>query len=171
MEESKTWEAGPNLSSSSSDTSRNFRDVVMGSMKPDRAMELLRAHLLSKCVIPPSDLSPAEIVSRQGRAEADNLSVQERGFKDGLLQGVLPLTQWTSAHLALFSAAELRELGYTRFCDSPNRYKDCIYLAEITKGDMDVLFPDEAALLRHRTRVQATVMQSMVRINEGHSGP
>ena len=48
--------------------SRNFRDAVMGSKKPDRAMELLRAHVLSKFVIPPSDLSHAEIVSRQGRA-------------------------------------------------------------------------------------------------------
>ena len=50
----------------------------------------------------------------QGRAEADNLTPQERGFKDGLLQGVLPLTQWTSAHLALFTAAELRDIGDTR---------------------------------------------------------
>ncbi len=89
----------------------------MGSKKPDpsRAMELLRAHILSKFVIPPSDLSPDEIFSRQGRAEADNLTPQERGFKDGLLQGVLPLTQWTSAHLALFTAAELRDIGDTRF--------------------------------------------------------
>ena len=37
MEESKTWEAGPNLSSSSTDSPRNFRDAVMGSKKPDRA--------------------------------------------------------------------------------------------------------------------------------------
>jgi hypothetical protein len=67
---------------------------VVGSKKPDRAMELLRAHVLSTFVIPPpSDLSPAEIVSRQGRAEADNLTAQERRFKDGLLQGVIPLTQ------------------------------------------------------------------------------
>ncbi len=58
----------------------------MGSKKPDRAMELLRAHIHRKFVIAPSDLSPAEIVSRQGRAEADNLTVQERG-------GSLPLTQ------------------------------------------------------------------------------
>ena len=69
----------------------------MWSKKPDRAMELLRAHLLSKFVIPPSDLSPDDIFSRQGRAEADNLTPQERGFKEGLLQGVLPLTKWTSA--------------------------------------------------------------------------
>jgi hypothetical protein len=52
MEESKTCEAGPNLSSSSTDSSRNFRDAVMGSKKPDRAMELLRAHVLSKFIIP-----------------------------------------------------------------------------------------------------------------------
>ena len=51
MEESKTWEAGPNLSSSLIDSSRNFRDAVMGSKKPDRAMELLRAHILSQFVI------------------------------------------------------------------------------------------------------------------------
>ena len=90
MTESKTWEAGPNLSSSSSDTSRNYRDAAMGSKKPDRAMELLRAHLFSKFVIPPSDLSPEEIFSRQGRAEADNLTPQKRGFKAGLLQGGSP---------------------------------------------------------------------------------
>ena len=89
----------------------------MGRTKPDRAMELLRAQVLSKFFIPKSDLSPDEIISRQGRAEAENLTVQERGFKDGLLQGVLPLTQWTSAHLALFTAAELRDIGDTRFRD------------------------------------------------------
>ena len=93
MEENKAWEAGPNLFSSSADSSRNFRDAVMGIKKPDRAIELLRAHVLSKFVMPPSDLSHAEIVSRQGRAEADNLTAQKRGFKDGLLQGVIPLTQ------------------------------------------------------------------------------
>ena len=93
MEESKAWEVGPNLFSSFTDSSRNFRDAVMGSKKPDSAMKLLRAHVLSKFVIPPSDLSHAEIVSRQGRAEADNLTAQKRGFKDGLLQGVIPLTQ------------------------------------------------------------------------------
>ena len=109
----------------------------MGSKKPDRAMELLRAHLLSKFVIPPYDLSPAEIVFRQGRAEADYLTVQERGFKDGLLQGVLPLTQWSSAHLALFTAAELRDLGDTRFRDSPNRSCDCIYITELSSGELD----------------------------------
>ena len=87
MEERKSWEAGPNLSSSSTDAPLNFRAAVVGSKKPDRAMELLRAHVLSTFVIPPSDLSHAEIVSRQGRAEADNLTDQERGFKDGLLQG------------------------------------------------------------------------------------
>ena len=143
----------------------------MGSKKPDRAMELLRAHLISKFVIPPSDLSPDEIFSRQGRAEADNLTTQERDFKNGLLQGVIPPTQWTSAHLALFSAAELRELGNTRFRDSPNRYRDCIYLAEITKGDMDALFPDEAALLRHRTRVQATVLQAWCELMKDNPAP
>ena len=56
MEESKTWEAGPHLSSSSTDSPRNFRDAVMGSKKPDRAMELLRADILGKFVIPPCDL-------------------------------------------------------------------------------------------------------------------
>ncbi len=54
---------------------------AMESNKPDRAMELLRAHLLSKFDIPPSDLSPDEIFSRQGWAEADNLTAQESGFK------------------------------------------------------------------------------------------
>ncbi len=93
MEESKALEVGPNLFSSSTDSSRNFRDAVMGSKKPDRAMELLRVHVLSKFVIPPSDLSHAEIVSRQRRAEADTLTAQEREFKDGLLQGVIPLKQ------------------------------------------------------------------------------
>ncbi len=141
MEESKTWEAGPNLSSSSPDSSRNFRDAMMGSKKPDRAMDLLRAHVLSKFVIPPSDLSYADIVSRQGRAEADNLTAQERGFEDGLLQGVISLTQWSSAHLSLFTAAELRNLGDTRFRDSPNRFRDCIYLAELKKGDLTHCFP------------------------------
>ena len=132
----------------------------MGSKKPDRAMELLRAHLFSKFVIPPSDLSPEEIFSRQGRAEADNLTPQERGFKEGLQQGVLPLTQWTSAHLALFTAAELRDVGYSRYRDSPNRYTDCIYITEMSRGEFDYLFPDEAALLRHRSKIEATVQQA-----------
>ena len=89
----------------------------------------MRTNVLSKFVIPPSNLSHAEIVSRQGRVEADNLTAQERGFKDGLLQGVIPRTQWSSAHLALFTATELRNLGDTRFRDSPNRFCDWIYLA------------------------------------------
>ncbi len=48
-----------------------FRDGVMGRKKPDRAMELLRAHIFSKLVILTFDLSYAEIFSRQGRAELD----------------------------------------------------------------------------------------------------
>ncbi len=72
MEERKSWEAGPNLSSSSTDAPPlNFRAAVVGRKKPDRAIKLLRAHVLSTFVIPPSDLSPVEIVSRQGRAEAE----------------------------------------------------------------------------------------------------
>ncbi len=157
---SKTWDGGPTLSGSSTGSSRNFRDAVMGSKKPDRAMELLRAHVLSKFAIPPSDLSPAEIFSRQGRAEAANLTVQKRGFKDGLVKGVLPLTQWSSAHLALFTAAELRDLGDTKYRDSSNRFRDCIYITELSSGELDSLFPDEAALLRHRSKVQATVQQA-----------
>ena len=132
----------------------------MGSKKPDRAMELLRAHLISKFVIPPSDLSPDEIFSRQGRAEADILTAQECDFKNGLLQGVIPPTQWTSAHLALFTAAELRDIGDTRYRDSPNRYTDCIYITEMSRGEFDYLFPDEAALLRHRSKIEATVQQA-----------
>ena len=65
------------------------------------------------------------------------MTPQERGFKDGLLQGVLPLTQWTSAQLALFTAAELRDIGDTRFRDSPNRYTDCIYITEMSRGEFD----------------------------------
>ena len=132
----------------------------MGRTKPDRAMELLRAQVLSKFFIPKSDLSPDEIISRQGRAEAENLTVQERGFKDGLLQDILPMTQWTSAHLALFTAAELRVLGDTRYRDSPNRYKDCIYISELTRGELDFLFPDEAALSRHRSKIESMVLQA-----------
>ena len=76
------------------------------------------------------------------------------------MQGVLPLTQWSSAHLALFTAAELRDLGDTRFRDSPNRFRDCIYITELSIGELDSLFPDEAALLRHRSKVQDTVHQA-----------
>ncbi len=36
---------------------------------------------------------------------------------------------------------------------------------------MDVLFPDEAALLRHRTRVQATVMQAWCELMKGTPAP
>ena len=93
MEESKSWDVGPTKFRSSTDSSRNFRDAVMGSKKPDRAMELLRAQVLSKFVIPKSDLSQAEINSRQGRAESDNLTAQERDIKNGLMQGALPMLQ------------------------------------------------------------------------------
>ena len=94
MEESKLWDVGPPTFRSSTDWSRNFRDAVMGSKKPDRAMKLLRAHVLSKFVIPTSDLlSQAEINSRQGRGESDNLTAQERDIKNGLLQGALPMLQ------------------------------------------------------------------------------
>ncbi len=162
MEESKTWEVGPNLSGSSTGSSRNlnFRDAVMGGKKPDRAMELHRAHALSKFFIPTLDLSQAEINSRQGRAESDNLTAQERDIKNGLLQGALrdPMSQWTSAHLALFTAVEFKDLGDTRYRDPPN--KDCIDISELSSGELDSLFPDEAALLRHRSKVQATVQQA-----------
>ena len=81
------------------------------------------------------------------------MTPQERGFKEGLQQGVLPLTQWTSAHLALFTAAELRDIGDTRF-------RDCIYITGMPRGEFDFLFPDEAALLRHRSKIEATVQQA-----------
>ncbi len=100
----------------------------MGSKKPDRAMELPRAHVLSRfqVVIPTSDLSHAEIISRRGRAvlETSSLTVQEHDIKNGLMQGAILMSQWSSAHLALFSAAELREIGDKKYRDSPNRFKD-----------------------------------------------
>ena len=82
MEKSKSWDVDPTTASSSTGSSRNFRDAVMGSKKPDRASELLRAHVLSKFIIPTSDLSHAEIISRQGRAELDTLTAQERDIKN-----------------------------------------------------------------------------------------
>jgi hypothetical protein len=69
------------------------------------------------------------------------------------------MSQWTSAHLALFTAAELRDLRDTRFRDSPNRFKDCIYITELSRGELDSLFPDEAALLHHRSKIQPMVQQ------------
>jgi hypothetical protein len=83
---------------------RNFRAAVMRSKKPDRVMELLRAHLLSKFVIPTSD---------QGRAELGTLTAQEREIKNGLMHGAFIMSQWSPAYLALFSAAELRTIGDT----------------------------------------------------------
>ncbi len=62
--------------------------------------------------------------------------------------------------MALFTAAELRDLGDTRYCDSPNRFRDCIYITQLSSGELDSLFPDEAALLRHRSKVQDTVQQA-----------
>ena len=118
--------------------------------------------MLSKFVITPlttSDLSQAEIISRQGRAELDALTAQERDINQGLMQGAIPLSQWTSAHLALFTAAELRDLGDPRFQDSPNRFKDYIYITELSRRELDSLFPDEAALLRHRSKIEAMVQQ------------
>ncbi len=70
------------------------------------------------------------------------------------------MRQWSSAHLALFTAAGLRDLGDTKFRDSPNRFRDCIYITELSSGELDYLFPDEAALLRHRSKVQDTVHQA-----------
>ena len=87
---------------------------MLGSKQPDRAMEFLRAHVRSKFFIPTSDLSHAEIISRKGRAEVDALTAQERDIKQGLMQGAILMSQWSSAHLALLSAAELREIGDTR---------------------------------------------------------
>jgi hypothetical protein len=91
-------------------------------------MELIRVNLFSKFVIPTSDLSPAEIISRQGRTdlELDTLTSQEGEIKDVLMPGAILMSQRSSAHLALFSAVELRAIGDTRFRDSPNRFKDCI---------------------------------------------
>jgi hypothetical protein len=88
------------------------------------------------------------------------LSAQERDIKQGLMQGPLPMSQWTSANLALFTAAELMSLGGTRFKDSPNRFKDCIYITELSRGEIDSLFPDEAALLSHRSKIEAMVQQA-----------
>ncbi len=120
---------------------------------PDRASELLQAHVLSNFFIPTSDISQDEIISRQGRAKLDTLTAIERDIKNGLMQGALPMVVGPSA-VALFSAAELRELGITRFRDSSNRFKDCIYITELSRGEIDSLFPDEAALLRHRSKSQ-----------------
>ena len=70
------------------------------------------------------------------------------------------MSKWTSAHLAQFTATELRDLGDTRSRDSPNRFKDCIYITKLSRGEIDSLFPDEAALLRHRSKIGAMVQQA-----------
>jgi hypothetical protein len=56
--------------------------------------------------------------------------------------------------------AVLRELGDTRFRDSPNRFKDCIYITELSRRGIDSLFQDETALLRHRSKMEAVVHQA-----------
>ena len=81
------------------------------------------------------------------------------------------MTQWTSAHLALFTAAELRVLGDPRYRDSPNRYKDCIYISELTRGELDFLFPDEAALSRHRSKIESMVLQAWQSLMPGTTDP
>ena len=78
-------------------------------------MKLLCALVLRTFTIPTSDISQAEIISRQGRAELDTLTAQERDIKQSLLQGALPMSQWTSVHLALFTAAERKDLDDIRF--------------------------------------------------------
>ena len=58
--------------------------------------------------------------------EFDTLTTQERDIKQGLKQGAILISQWPSAHLALFLTMELREIGDTRFRDSPNGFKETI---------------------------------------------
>jgi hypothetical protein len=65
----------------------------MGGKKPDCAMELLRANLHSKFVIPTSELSPAKIIFRQGRAALDTLTAQEQEIKNGLMLGAILMSQ------------------------------------------------------------------------------
>ena len=71
----------------------------------------------------------------------------------------------------MFTAVELRDLGDTRYRDSPNRYKDCIYISELSRGELDSLFPDEAALLRHRSKIESMVLQAWQSLMPGIPDP
>ncbi len=113
MEESKTWDVGPPTFRSATDSSRNFRDAVMGSKKPDRASIFLKNYLEATFKVNNTDLTTEEISLRKLRAERKGLSPSELAERAGLLQGHTLISQWTAAQWAFFTDAEIENIGET----------------------------------------------------------
>ena len=130
MEESNLRDSGPTTSRSATDSSRTFRDAVMGNKKPDRASLFLKNYLEATFKVNSADLTTEEISQRKLRAARNGLSPSELAERAGLLQGHTLISQWTAAQWAFFTDAEIENIGNTQFRDSESRYRNSIYLVE-----------------------------------------
>ncbi len=90
-----------------------------------------------------SNTSTEEISSRKQRAAQDSLSADERAQKSSLQQGSVPMSKWSPAQRALFSKAELIDIGNTRYRDSSAHYSNTIYFVEQVEESFSYLFPTE----------------------------
>ena len=97
MEESNLRDSGPTTSRSATDSSRTFRDAVMGNKKPDRASLFLKNYLEATFKVNSADLTTEEISQRKLRAARNGLSPSELAERAGLLQGHTLISQWTAA--------------------------------------------------------------------------
>ena len=145
LSESKSWDAGSPTFRSSTDSSRNFQDTVIGSKKPDRASIFLKNYLEATFKVNNTDLTTEEISLRKLRAERKGLSPSELAERAGLLQGHTLISQWTAAQWVFFTDAEIENIGKTQFRDSESRYPNSIYLVEQRAGDSGYLFHNEQA--------------------------
>ena len=174
MEESNLRDSGPTTSRSATDSSRTFRDAVMGNKKPDRASLLLKNYLEATFKVNSADLTTEEISQRKLRAARNGLSPSELAERAGLLQGHTLISQWTAAQWAFFTDAEIENIGNTQFRDSESRYPNSIYLMEQRAGDFEYLFHNDDCLRRSRSLIEQAVWRCWSHLMgdvEGISGP
>ena len=147
-------------SSDSRETRRNYRDAVVDRKFTDRASLLLQEQLASTFTVARSILSPSEISSRKLRAARGSLTAEECAEKACLLQGLSPIAQWSPAQWALFSNAELTDIGNTRYRDSSPRFVNTIYFVEQVEGSFSYLFPTEERVQRSRSQLEQALREA-----------
>ena len=160
MDENISGDVDTPPSSASRETKRNYRDAVVGRKFTDRASLLLQEQLASTFVVTRSILSSSEISSRKLRAAHGSLTAEECAEKASLMQGVLPIAQWSPAQWALFSKAELTEIGNSRFRDSSARFVNTIYFVEQVEGSFSYLFPTEERVQRSRSQLEQALREA-----------
>ena len=128
------------------------------------ATKILKDHVARTYDVPCSQLSPSDISERKLRAERGALTPLECKERAGLEQGSVPIALWSSADWALFSQAEISQIGNKQFMESASRAPNSIYIVKQTAGNFSYLFHDETSLTRNRAMVDQALWECWTRL-------